>query len=206
MAGSKKTKIESCVEEILSYVDNCKFQPFSSEKIVVVKSELESLLYELQDNIPDEVKKYQKMLMGRDKIIRDAEERASIIERDAQAAASEKISQHEIMQEAYKHANDVVAEANQQAQMILDSATTDANSIRMSAMQYTDDCLANLQNIISYSMDEITDRYNAMMKSMSSALDIVNANRTELNQPEETPEDYDNIEVDVDGILDEVEE
>jgi hypothetical protein len=55
----------------------------------------------------------------------------------------------------------------------------------MGAMQYTDDILANVQNIIVHSMDNVTDKYNNYMKSMQTSLEVVTANRNELNPPEE---------------------
>ena len=55
----------------------------------------------------------------------------------------------------------------------------------MGAMQYTDDCLGDLQNIISHSMENITNKYNEYMKSLQTSLDVVVANRSELNPPEE---------------------
>ena len=55
---------------------------------------------------------------------------------------------HEVMQQAYAQANETINKSNQQAQGILDSATQDANNIRLSAITYTDDMLANLGNIM----------------------------------------------------------
>lgn len=51
------------------------------------------------------------------------------------------------MREATEQANDLLERTNQQAQEILDNATNDANNIRMGALQYTDDMLANLEKI-----------------------------------------------------------
>ena len=110
---------------------------------------------------------------------------------EAMAQTSALVSEHEIMQQAYVQANEVVQKATKQAQAILDSATNDANSIRMGAMQYTDDCLGDLQNIITHSMENITNKYNEYMKSLQISLDVVVANRAELNPPEEP--DMENI-------------
>ena len=47
----------------------------------------------------------------------------------------ELVSEHQIMQQAYAQANEVVMIATKQAQEILDNATNDANNIRMGAMR-----------------------------------------------------------------------
>ena len=52
------------------------------------------------------------------------------------------------MQRAYAQANETVNQANAQAQSILDAATTDSNNIRLSAISYTDDMLANMAQIM----------------------------------------------------------
>ena len=90
------------------------------------------------------------------------------------------------MQQAYAQAQEVVDDASAQAQEILDSAVNDANDIRMGAMQYTDDILADLQNIITHTMENVTEKYEAFMKALDKSLEVVTANRNEL-RPQEVP-------------------
>ena len=93
----------------------------------------------------------------------------------------ELVSEHEIMQQAYAQANEVVMIATKQAQEILDNATNDANNIRMGAMQYTDDILKNLESTISHAMDSSKARSEAYMSALQGFLDVVTTNRAELN-------------------------
>ena len=185
------SRIEQIITEIEDYIDNCRFQPLSKTNIVVNKDEIEELLAELRLKTPDEIKKYQKIIANRDAILVDAKQKADAMLQEAMAQTSALVSEHEIMQQAYVQANEVVQKATKQAQAILDSATNDANNIRMGAMQYTDDCLGDLQNIITHSMENITNKYNEYMKSLQISLDVVVANRAELNPPEEP--DMENI-------------
>ena len=62
------------------------------------------------------------------------------------------------MQQAYAQANEVVSIATNQAQEILDKATEDADSIRTAAIEYTDNLLGNLENIVVHAID--TTRQN----------------------------------------------
>ena len=39
------SRMEQIIEEIEEYIDNCKYQPLSSTKIVVNKDELEAVSY-----------------------------------------------------------------------------------------------------------------------------------------------------------------
>ena len=71
------------------------------------------------------------------------------------------------------------------AQQIVDNAVEDANNIRLGAIQYTDDMLANLQMIIEHSLENNKSKYDALMNSLNKDLNIVVSNRKEL-RPEAT--------------------
>lgn len=175
--------IEQIINEIEDYIDSCKFSPLSTTKIMVNKDELEELLEELKMKTPGEIKKYQRMLANKNGILEDAKQRADNIIAEATEQASALVNDHEIMQQAYIQGNDIVAQANEEAQKIIDQANADADTIRLGAIQYTDDLLANIQNTITYSMENITMRYEAYMKSLQKTLEMVIANRNELNLP-----------------------
>ena len=174
------SRIEQIIEEIEEYVDSCKYQPLSTTKIVVNKEEIEELLRELRLKTPDEIKRYQKIISSKDAILEDAQTKADAIIADAQAKAEELVSQHEVMQKAYAQANETINAANKQAQEILDSATQDANSIRLSAITYTDDMMANIGNVLQNTLDDAGAKYKVFLDALQSWLDVVNQNRQEL--------------------------
>ncbi|MDO5335960.1 MAG: ATPase [Eubacteriales bacterium] len=174
------SRIEQIIDDIEEFVDNCKYQPLSSTKIVVNKEELEELLRELKLKTPDEIKRYQKIINNKDAILEDAQNKADSIISNAQAKAQEMVTEHEIMQRAYAQANDTVNAANRQAQEILDSATQDANSIRLSAISYTDDMMANIAAVLSNTLQDAGGKYKAFIDALQSCLDVVNQNRQEL--------------------------
>ena len=76
--------------------------------------------------------------------------------------------------------------ATEQAQEILDNATSDANDIRIGAMQYTDDLLANAESIIGHTLDSYTTKYDGLVNSLQECYDMVRSNRTELDIPEQS--------------------
>ncbi|MBS6196671.1 MAG: ATPase [Clostridiales bacterium] len=174
------SRIEQIIEEIEEFVESCKYQPLSTTKIVVNKEELEELLRELRLKTPDEIKRYQKIISNKDAILADAQAKADSLIAEAQAKTKEMVSQHEVMQQAYAQANETIANANRQAQQILDEATIDSNNIRLSAIAYTDDMLANLEQIMSTAINESGERYRSFMSSVQSCYDVVTKNRSEL--------------------------
>lgn len=183
------SRIEQLISEIEEYIDSCKFQPLSNSKILVNKEELEELLVELRLRIPDEIKKYQKIISNQEAILNEARTQADAMLAEANAQTNELVNEHEIMQKAYSVANQVVEEAQQQAQAIIDSAVADANSIRQSSINYTDDMLRSLQTIITHSMEGAQGRFDSFMASMQSSYDIVSSNRQELSAGVTMPEE-----------------
>ena len=178
------SRIEQLIDEIEEYIDGCKYQPLSNSKIIVNKEEIDELLRELRMKTPDEIKRYQKIISNKEAILNDARIKAEALIKDATVQTNELINEHEIMQQAYAQANEVVKMATMQAQEILDNATTEANNMRMAAMQYTDDILANVETLMTQTMKVTTDHYESFIGAMNHYNDIVNANRVELNPPE----------------------
>ena len=182
------SRIEQLIDEIEEYIESCKPKFMSSTEIIVNKDDIDELLRELRMKTPDEIKRYQKIISNKEAILNDARVKAEALINEATVHTNELINEHEIMQQAYAQANEIVEQATQQAQQIVDSATEDANAIRGGAMQYTDDVLANLQNIITHTMENVTIKYDNFMKSLNTSLDVVTANRQELNPPQDEPE------------------
>lgn len=178
------SRIEQLIDEIEEYIDGCKYQPLSNSKIIVNKEEIDELLRELRMKTPDEIKRYQKIISNKEAILNDARIKAEALINEATIHTNELINEHEIMQQAYAQANEVVKMATMQAQEILDNATTEANNMRMAAMQYTDDILANVENLMTQTMKTTTDHYESFIGALNHYTDIVNANRVELNPPE----------------------
>ena len=155
------SRIEQIIEEIEEYIDrDCKFQPLSTTKIIVNKEHLDELLRELRMKTPDEIKRYQKIIANRDAILADAKAKADAMIEEAQ-----------------------VTQATAQAQEILDNATMDANTIRVGAIQYTDDLLANAESIIGHTLDSYTTKYDGLINSLQECYDTVRSNRSELEVP-----------------------
>ena len=178
MASS--SKIEDIIDEIEAYIDECKPTAFSTSKITVNKDELESLLSELRTKTPEEIRKYQRMIANREQILADAKAKADEIINQAQIQTNELVSQHQIMQQAYAQANEVILIAQKNAQETIDRATEDANNIRMGAIQYTDELLANIQTILANSIETTRSRNDQFLSTMQVYLDTVDANRASL--------------------------
>ena len=210
------SKIEQTIEELEQYIDTCKPQAFSSNKIIVNKDQIEELLTELRLRTPEEIKRYQKMISNKEAILADAQAKADQIIAQAQIQTTELVSEHQIMQQAYAQANEVVMIATKQAQEILDNATNEANSLRMGAMAYTDEQLHGIEDVLSNAIDTSRARYDNLITSLQGFLDVVSQNRSQLFPAEPEPQvaapqasepidepDVTNIDVSVDSETEE---
>lgn len=174
------SKIEQQIDQIEDYIDSCKYQAFSKTNIIVDKEELDGLLEELRAKTPEEIKHYQRIINNKEAILDDARKKADEMINEATEHTNELVNEHEIMQQAYQQANEVVRLATQQAQEILDKAVTEANAYRMSASQYMDDMLGQLEENTTQSLDSLTAIFSNFHSSLSSYIETIRQNRTEL--------------------------
>lgn len=207
------SRFEQIIDEIEDYIDGCKYQPLSNTKILVDKERLDDLLRDLRTKTPDEVKRYQKIISNKEAILADARDKANAIISEAQAQTDHMLSEHEIMQQAYSQAREVVANAQIKAQQIVDDAVNEANAVRQAAMQYTDDSLANLQNILVHSIDTAEAKYGSLISGLRECESIVNRDRAALypqvsleadiaSLSEDNKDKIDNNDTTTDGKLD----
>lgn len=174
------SKIEQLIDEIEEFIEGCKFKALSNTQIIVDKEQIEELIRELRMKTPEEIKRYQKIISNKEAILNDAREKAATLINEATVHTNELINEHEIMQQAYAQANEVVTMATNQAQEILDNATIEANTMREAAVQYTDDMLANVENIIASAMEGTTFRYQELMNGLNGCYETVKSNRAQL--------------------------
>ena len=182
------SRIEQLIDEIEEYIDNCKYKAFSTDVIMVNKAEIDDLLRELRMKTPEEIKRYQKVISNKEAILNDAKQKAQNLLKNAEVQTNELVSEHEIMQQAYSQANEIVTLATKQAQEILDNAMIEANGMKTAAMQYTDNILANLENILKQSIEISTRDYNTLVGNLREIDNVVTANRAELFPAEEANE------------------
>lgn len=147
---------------------------------MVNKAEIDDLLRELRMKTPEEIKRYQKIISNKEAILSDARNKAEELIKNATVQTTELVNEHEIMQRAYEQANEIVAMATSQAQEILDNAMIEANGVKAAAMQYTDDILANLENILKQSIEISTRDYNTLVGNLQEIDHVVTSNRAEL--------------------------
>ena len=167
------SRIEQVIDEIELFISECKYQTFSTTNIIVDKDRMDELLRDLRLRTPEEIKKYQKIISNKERILQDARDKADAMLSMAQAETVRMVDENEIMQQAYAQAGEVVKQATEQAQQIVDMATVEANNVRQSAMEYTFGQLATLQDIISHAIGTADAKYTDLIARLRECESII---------------------------------
>ena len=183
-----QSRMEQLIDEMEQYIASCKPQAFSKENIIVDRYHMEELLDELKRRTPEELKRYQKIMAQKDAILDDARSKAEALVNKATVQTNELVSEHEIMQQAHARAQEVETLARQKAQELVDAAAAEANAMRIAAVQYTDELLANIENLMAHAIQTTSGQYENMLTSLNQYRDVVVNNRCELRGDEDEEE------------------
>ena len=145
------SRIEQLIDDIEEYIESCKYQPFSSNKIIVNKDDIQDLIHELRAKTPDEIKRVQRIIQNKDEILKDARTKAEQLINEATIQTTELISEHEIMQQAYLQANEVVSAANDEAIKINEAAKKETDDL----MRVTREAATEMTNTAKHNSDEM---------------------------------------------------
>lgn len=182
------SKIEQTIEDMQAYFKECKSPTFSGAgKIICEKNVIEEFLEELILSTPEEIKKYQKIISQKDAILGDAKSQSAAMIAEAQRQTQKMIDEHEIMQKAYEQAQKLVDTAREDAQRIVDTATEDGNNIRLSAIQYTDNLLADIQGTVENAIAVQEERHAQLVGNLQNISETVAQNRRELAPGQSEP-------------------
>ena len=203
------SRMEQILDELEEYIESCKLVTFSSTKIVVVKDEIDQIIHELRAKIPEEIKQCAKIVSNQEAILQDAEEKREAILNDARQKAEELItktgietdklvSENEIMKQAYQRAEQVITDASQKAKNTLEDAAVESNNMVNAAVQYTDQSLAFVENILMDSLEAAQNDFVQLQQDIRHYLEVIRGNRSELSTqelPAEEPPGDDQIQI-----------
>ena len=176
----QSSRIEQEIDDIFEFVESCRMQRLSSTKVVVPKDELYDLLDDLRRDVPEEIKRYQKILRQREEILDNAEQKAAAILSDAQEQYKALVEEHAIMQEAYQQAEITVREANEQAEQIVANARAQAAEIGNGAIYYTRDLLEMSEKTLAAALETTSSNALALESALQGYLDVISQNKAEL--------------------------
>ena len=174
------SKIEQTIEDIYSYLEGCKPSKIYSNRILVDRDELLDLLEELRLSVPDEIRRYQKVITNRDNIINEAHQRAENMVSQAQAKTDQLLDESEIMQAAYTRAEEIMRQATEEANQLLEQASKDSDEMRRGALVYTNDLLQDAKRHINSGLSNAVAAHATYEEALKNSLNIIDGNINEL--------------------------
>ena len=125
--------IEQLIDALEDKIDSCTTIPIWGRGIID-KDELLDMIQDIRMKYPDEMKQAKWVKEERQRIINDAQKEAAGIIKAAEDQIAAMVNEHDITQQAYEKANQIV-----------DSAQKNSHEIRVGANQYADDVLRALE-------------------------------------------------------------
>ncbi len=175
-----KKDIDKYIEEIEVYINNAKASPLSQNKITVQRDDLLEMIKELKLKLPMEIERCKKIMRNKENILSEARTRSDAILAEAVAEANRLVDTNQITELANIRANEIMEMARNQAQQLVDQASEEANEIRLGAMYYTKDKLAEMRDIFSRIHAMEKENYRNLIESLENDTYIVETNLSEM--------------------------
>lgn len=175
-----KKDIDKYIEGIEVYINQAKASPLSQNKITVQRDELLEMIKELKLKLPMEIERCKKIMCNKENILSEARTRSDAILAEAVAEANRLVDTNQITELANIRANEILEMARNQAQQLVDQASEEANEIRLGAMYYTKDKLAEMRDVFSRIHAMEKENYRNLIESLENDTYIVETNLSEM--------------------------
>ena len=153
------------IEEVL---ESSKTLPFTN-KVSVEKERIVEILGEIRLNLPDDLRHAQRILSDHDRIIAEADRKATEIVENAENDAKNRTNNHEI----FRRASDMASET-------IDEAKKDARDLRLNAIDYADSVLKEAEEQIKEYMSNVETQHKKIMEYFNQLTDVLYENRQQL--------------------------
>ncbi len=175
-----KKGVEEMIEEIEVFIDGCKYQPLSNNKIVVPKDELDRMLSELKLKLPSEIERCKKIMRNKEAILASARTRSDAIISESVNEANRLVETNHITELANSRANEILDSARAEAQQILVDAKAEATEVRMGAMLYTKDKITSIKDFMKSTLESEKENYRNLIDSLENGIVTLDTNLNEV--------------------------
>lgn len=156
------------LDSLEDMIDNAPARPFS-KRISIDKDEIFEVLADIRLSLPGEIKQAQRIADNCDKIINDANNKAQNIIKDAEEKCERLIGE-----------NEITKKAKEEAAIITNEAKDTAREMRIAAVEYADNLLAQTEQTIRETLEEFLKVSRGTEDFLAKEIDIVYNNRQEL--------------------------
>lgn len=169
-------ELEKIFEEAYNLMAEAKRFPFT-DRLMIDESDLSSILDDLREAIPKEVKiaegilEEQKKIVNKayadaENIINNAKNQAENIVGSARSEAERMVQEQEIVKEAIAYADNVKKEAHDYQQRVQGEADDYSLHVRGEALQYSEEMLAYISSTLTSALEDCNNNRNSVASEM----------------------------------------
>ena len=156
------------IDEMEGYFEECKTMPFSN-KIIVDMEVVYEFMTDLRLKLPEEIKRSQRILEEKERIIEDSRKEADHALNKASARVNELVDDHEISKKAEKKAQEIIEAANQTAK-----------EIKVGAYEYVEELVEQMEYAMRDTIEQTNIHYGKFENYISQQVKVMANNREEL--------------------------
>ena len=150
--------VDEMLDELFEMIDEAKNAPLSSEKCIIERDKALDLIEDIKAQFPVELAEARKILNARNEYVAAAKREADEIRKRAEIEANQMVSEAPVMGKARQMANDLMAQAEQ-----------DAKKVRRSANEYCLDILRRTEEALADAHSEMSQTYTRFHSAMAPA-------------------------------------
>ncbi len=152
------TAVDELLDMLFDMIDEAKNAPLSSDKCVIERDKALDLVEDIKAQFPVELAEAKKILNARSEYVAAAKREADEIRKRAEIEASTMVNEAQIMNQARKMANDLMAQAEQKAK-----------EVRRSANEYCVDILRRTEEALADAHQEMSQTHGRFRAAMGAA-------------------------------------
>lgn len=156
------------IDEMEGYFEECKSVPFSN-KIVVDMEVMYEFMTDIRLKLPEEIKRSQRILDEKERIIAEARSEADQAETRAASRVDELVNDHEISRKAEQKANGTIAIAEQTAK-----------EIKLGAYDYVEELVEQVENAMKDTVEQTNLHYSKFEHYIEQQIQTMMSNKEEL--------------------------
>lgn len=141
MAG---TPIDELINALYEMIEDAWSMPLGADRCVLEREKVLDVLDEIRANLPGDLKLAREIVSKRNDILEKGKAEAENMRKQAEEFARQRVSEHEVTQEARKKAAEMIASAEQRAREVMRVAG-----------EYCDDAMKRTEDALSQTLGEV---------------------------------------------------
>ncbi len=148
-------KIDDLIDELTNVIETAHAMPLSGGRCLIDPERIRTIIFEMRDSLPKELKQAKAIVADRTEIISEAKKEAETIVRSAEDRRRAMLNQ-----------SDLVKQAQQQANEIISDAKAKAREIRKASNDYVEDIIKRADEALSSQLAEIKKTRQSLKATM----------------------------------------